>query len=114
MHLTWVQNPALRVAEFPNNIQCWVISYLGTVSSSTSIHRVLGSLRTCCGLYWKSMMVMDILFCLFVGVDSLHPGQLFFSYVGTVLPVSCARTQCSASEEARTCNPSILSQVLFH
>ena len=60
----------------------------------------------------------------FVCFNTLCPSQQFFSHVGTGLPglnhykaedkVSCSRTQCSASGEARTCNPSIWSQALYH
>ena len=60
-----------------------------------------------------------LLSALFVGFDFLHPSQQFFSYVGMGLPgltinVSCARTQRSDADEARTRNPSFLSQALYH
>ena len=56
----------------------------------------------------------------FVSVDSFYHTQQFFSYVWTGLPglnkyqaedkVSCSRTQCSASGEAQTSNPTIESE----
>ena len=59
---------------------------------------------------------------LFVKFDLIPPCQQFFSYVGIGLPglnkarinVSCSRTQHSAAGEARTRNPLIWSQALYH
>ena len=60
----------------------------------------------------------------FVWFDSLCPSQQPFSYVGMGLPglnqykarinVSCSWTQGSDASEARTHNPSVLCQALYH
>ena len=60
----------------------------------------------------------------FVRFDSLHSSQHFFSHVRTGLSglnqykaedkMSCSRTQCSASGEAQTRNPSVSSQAFYH
>ena len=66
----------------------------------------------------------NVIFCLFLCVDSLRSSQQFFSHFGTGLPglnqykaedkVSCPRRQHSALGEARNRNPSISSQALYH
>ena len=64
-------------------------------------------------------LILIRLVCL-IRFDSLRPDNIFqlcqdgSSWVEPVLSKSCSRKQCSDADEARTCNPSVLSQVLYH
>ena len=73
---------------------------------------------------WIQISIGAVFFVSSFDLITYVPVNNFFSYVGTGLPglnqhlsginVSCSRTQHSAAGEAQTCNPSILSQALYH
>ena len=85
------------------------------------LYAITGSVH--CVLSLKAVHI-NLLFCLFILFDFIHPSQQIFSYVGMCLPglnlylaginVSCSRTQCSTVGEAQTRNPSTSSQALYH